>query len=243
MQDNTITDVEFKEVAAAPIEFFNPVTYLINALQSAGHKEPNAWTLDLDPRAETVEDEKERIFFTNRAVRLYMAEQTERENITARLLLADGIDKIKYCALVEQAIVPWLMGEFDEKGKRVEEATTNVAPTLEEFPASLDLDEEEKAQLREFFASENPVSLTIGHRTFMTVHRNGATGREWFDNDNPNVHFPLPYKEYAAESFTSSTEETDLADKINSIQGEQITGNRGDIPGVVPQDEFGNNIR
>jgi hypothetical protein len=121
MQDNNtkdVQDVEFKEVATKAVpaaEFFNPVTYLTNALAAAGHPNPSAWTQDIDPRAETAEEEKDRIFFANRALRLWLAEQTDRENITVRMIQADGISAIKWCALMDQGIVKWVMGGFDKK--------------------------------------------------------------------------------------------------------------------------------
>ena len=118
--ENNITDVEFKEVpteTAAP--FFNPVAYLTEALTAAKHPEPLAWTKDCDPRAETALEEKERIFFANRALRLYLAEQTDRENLSPRMLLADGIDGVKWAALMDQGVIPWLMNQFDAKGKRI----------------------------------------------------------------------------------------------------------------------------
>lgn len=126
MQDinQEVTDVEFKEIPVEKKEeaqaTFNPVSYLTNALNTAGLTEAAAaWVMNIDPRAETAEDEKERIFFANRALRLFLAEQPDRDNITPRMLLADGIDGVKWAALMEQGVIPWLKNEFDKKGKRV----------------------------------------------------------------------------------------------------------------------------
>jgi hypothetical protein len=133
MQDNqTVTDVAFtetpREEAATP--FFNPVTFLTQAFENAGLFHAAAvWAEDIDPRAETAEGEKDRIFFANRALRLFLAEVPDRENITPRMLLADGIDGVKWVALMEQGVIPWLQNQFDKKGKRVApEAATEDSP-------------------------------------------------------------------------------------------------------------------
>lgn len=118
-----VSDVEFTETpkadAPAAPEPFMPAVFLTKALIEAGYPEPTAWMKDIDPLVETHEDEKQRIFFANRALRLFLAEIADRDNITPRMVLADGIDSIKWSALMTQGIVPWLMNEFDEKtGKR-----------------------------------------------------------------------------------------------------------------------------
>lgn len=134
MNDNNITDVDFKEVPTnneVSEDAFDPADYLISALQSAGHPDPAAWTKDMDPRARTAPEEKDRIFFANRAIRLYLAEHGERENITPRLLLAEGIGKVKWAALMEQGVVPWLMNKFDAKGKIIKDTPDVDAADLE----------------------------------------------------------------------------------------------------------------
>ena len=119
--DDGITDVAFVEIKKEEQKpFFNPVEFLTNALHQAGFTDADLWHKDIDPRAETAEDEKERIFFANRALRLFLAEVGgDRDNITPRMLLADGIDGIKWIALMEQGVIPWLLNQFDKKGKRV----------------------------------------------------------------------------------------------------------------------------
>lgn len=116
-----IQDVDFKDVPATEpaVAPFQPAAYLTTALARAGYHDPEGWLKDADPLVATHEEEKQRIFFANRALRLYLAEIAERENISPRLLLADGIDATRWCALMDQGIVPWLMNEFDSKGKRV----------------------------------------------------------------------------------------------------------------------------
>jgi hypothetical protein len=136
MNDKNITDVDFKEVATEAVTetevvLFDPVDYLTGALRDAGHPNPTAWTLDIDPRAQTAPSDKDRIFFANRALSLYIAEHTDRENITPRLLLVDGIDKVKWAALMEQGIVPWLMNKFDAKGKIIKDTPAVDAADLE----------------------------------------------------------------------------------------------------------------
>jgi hypothetical protein len=131
---NTVTDVEFKEVEEkvvaqeeakpeVPYADFNPVTYMIEALTKAGHPNPTAWTLDIDPRAQNAEKVEDRIFFTNRALHLYVAEHVERENITPRMIFAEGLPVPKWIALMEQGIVKWLMGKFDKKTEEKKETS------------------------------------------------------------------------------------------------------------------------
>lgn len=138
MQENNITDVEFKDVpaqqpeAAADVkQEFNPVEYLSQALLNAGHPEPTAWAKDIDPQAVTHEEENKRIFFTNRALHLYLAEQDVPDNITVRMTLADGVGATKWSAIIDKAIVPWIMGKFDDKGKLKEESVAEQ-PVVEE---------------------------------------------------------------------------------------------------------------
>lgn len=135
MQDNNITDVEFKEIPApgttAAETDFNPAQYVINALTAAGHPNPTAWALHVDPRVETAEKEVDRIFFANRALRLYISEQEVADNISPRMLLAEGIPAGKWCALVDKGLVPWLMGQFDSKGQRIDQQKVEEVLTEE----------------------------------------------------------------------------------------------------------------
>lgn len=127
--EDGITDVAFTEIKREEgATFFNPVVFLTDVLTSNGLSEAAAiWVQGIDPRAQTAESEKDRIFFANRALRLFLAEVEDRENITPRMLLADGIDSVKWCALMEQGVIPWLLNQFDKKGKR-------VAPEVEADP-------------------------------------------------------------------------------------------------------------
>lgn len=147
MQDlkQEVTDVEFTETTVdetdtIPVQQFDPVGFLTNLLKQNGLIAASAaWKQNIDSRAYSAEKEEERIFFTNRALRLFLAEQTDRENITPRMLLADGIDGVKWSALIEQGIIPWLMNQFDKKGKRVQpEAVsseqTQSTPPWESLP-------------------------------------------------------------------------------------------------------------
>lgn len=133
MQENQIIDTEVTEVKEeAP--FFNPVEFLTNALRAADYVDPTGWRNNIDPRAEIAEDERERIFFANRALRLFLSEVEGRENISPRMLLADGIDSDKWIALMEQGVIPWLMNQFDNRGKRITQETEAEAeqPTMED---------------------------------------------------------------------------------------------------------------
>lgn len=145
-----VTDVEFKEVPVekpAAAEVFNPVAYLDNALRANRlENSVDAWKRDLDPRAETAEDEKERIFFANRALRLFIAEIPNCDNIAPRMLLADGIDGVKWSALIDRGVIPWMLGLFDEKtGKRIDksaQAAESTEETVKQTPPWEDLPEE-----------------------------------------------------------------------------------------------------
>lgn len=145
----TITDVDFKEVPkeevapTAPTDDkpFDPAVYLTEALTRAGHPAPAEWLKDVDPRVQTATEENDRLFFANRAIRLYMSEQDVNDNISPRLLLAEGIGSVNWCAVVDEGIVPWLMGEFNKKGKRVKESEVRIhtpapAPVEAEAPVA-----------------------------------------------------------------------------------------------------------
>lgn len=115
-----VTDVAFVEIKKDEKPAFNPAVFLTEALIAAGLNEAAiGWSIGIDPRVETAESEKDRIFFANRALRLFLAEIEGRDNITPRMLLADGIDSVKWIALMEQGVIPWLLNQFDSKGKRV----------------------------------------------------------------------------------------------------------------------------
>jgi hypothetical protein len=138
--NNNVTDVEFKEIPAAAAEMkdsgFQPVEYLSQALLAAGHPDPTGWTKDIDPRAVTAEEEKDRIFFANRALLLYLAEQEDRENVTVRMLVTTGVDGAKWAAIAEQGIVPWLMGKFDKPKAEEAVAETTLQEGVESAPVS-----------------------------------------------------------------------------------------------------------
>lgn len=144
-EKNDITDVEFKEIpteSSTPEGFFNPVNYLTDALREAGYHDPEGWTKNIDVRAANAVEEKDRIFFANRALRLYLAEIEGRENISPRMLLADGIDSVKWKALMDQGVIPWLLNQFDAKGKR----KTEEAPAADETITSLDVPQDTEDQ-------------------------------------------------------------------------------------------------
>ena len=137
MQENqTVTDVAFTETTREEaVALFNPVTHLTATMEAAGLTDAAAkWTLGIDPRAQSAEGEKDRIFFANRSLRLFLAEIEDRENITPRMLLADGIDSPKWIALMEQGIIPWLLNQFDKKGKRVSPEAEQVEAASDEVP-------------------------------------------------------------------------------------------------------------
>ncbi|BAW19317.1 hypothetical protein [Ralstonia phage RP31] len=205
------------EEAAAPT--FNPVDYLTNALHNAGYPNPTAWYKGIDPRAETADNEKDRIFFANRALRLYLAEVPDRENISPRMLLADGITSIQWTALVDQGVVPWLMNQFDKKGRRVE------APAIKEYDGTLSLSEEEKAVVRTFRDDPNSnAELALGDLVFCKVHRNGASCIEWRFANEPSVHYLLPL----TALFSDATSGTPPWDELPPD---------APVPGFVPSDE------
>lgn len=149
-ETETVTHEELK--AADPHANFNPVTYLIEALTKAGHPKPAAWTQDIDLRAHTAEKVEDRIFFANRALRLYISEHLDMENITPRMILAEGIAVSKWIALMEQGAVKWLMGKF----KKVEEKKENLGEVQDTQAAS-----EEASVLADKINSPAPESRTI----------------------------------------------------------------------------------
>lgn len=155
MQDKNVTDVEFREVPVEKKEetpaLFNPVAFLTEALQKAGYAKPYAWTEGIDERAQTADNEKDRIFFANRALRLFLAEVENRDNITPRMLLADGVDSTKWMALMEQGVIPWLMNEFDAKGKRVKEEVN---------PDAADIAAADAARAEGFVSEEKAAEVT-----------------------------------------------------------------------------------
>lgn len=133
-----VTDVAFVEIKKDEKPAFNPAVFLTEALIAANLEDAAIkWSVGIDPRVETAESEKDRIFFANRALRLFLAEIEDRENITPRMLLADGIDSVKWCALMEQGVIPWLLNQFDKKGKRIadEEQTNATNSSGNEVPA------------------------------------------------------------------------------------------------------------
>lgn len=98
-----------QEPSGEDAPLWNPVEWLTKALADAGYPNPSAWTLDIDPRAETDADEDTRIFFANRALILFLSEVKDRENISPRLLLADGVGRQRWEALMLKGLIPWLM--------------------------------------------------------------------------------------------------------------------------------------
>lgn len=222
-----VTDVAFVEIKKEEQKpFFNPVEFLTNALHQAGFSDADAWHKDIDPRAETAEDEKERIFFANRALRLFLAEYEDaRDNITPRMLLADGIDSVKWIALMEQGIVPWFLNQFDKNGKRItreevqEEAP--VTPELEVFDGPLNLNNEEEVKLHEFLnAKTGESSIIIGERTFIKVEIEGGEWVcEWFYTSTPNTHYPLVGVGIAEnEQWDTTGEMVTQRDELNTEQ-------------------------
>ncbi len=224
MQENTaqdITDVEFKETPVETKEapaIFNPVEFLTNALAQAGYPEPAAWTQDIDPLASTHEDEKARIFFANRALRLYLSEIEGRDNISPRLLLADGIDSTRWIALMEQGVIPWLMGAFNERGDRVAAGKMEI----KEFNGDLGLTEDQKTVLRAFFADDTAgPDLAIDDKIFSKVHRNGANCREFHFVSQPNVFYPLALGALLARNPHDVTkEQVGLGESTDEAEGQ-----------------------
>lgn len=108
-------------------EFFRPADFLTNALKEAGHPNPDAWAESLHPGAHTEEKVEHRIFHVNRALRLYMSEQKDRDNtMQARQLLSDGIDEDTWRAIVNRGVVPWLMNTLPVKKNAVANAVREV---------------------------------------------------------------------------------------------------------------------
>lgn len=121
-----------QEPSGEDAPLWNPVEWLTKALADAGYPNPSAWTLDIDPRAETDADEDTRIFFANRALILFLSEVKDRENISPRLLLADGVGRQRWEALMLKGLIPWLMHkeaiEFAPESDPVELPVGDVDP-------------------------------------------------------------------------------------------------------------------
>lgn len=232
---NNVTDVDFKEVKPTPEvkadSGFQPVDYLSQSLLNAGHPEPTAWTLHIDPRAVTAEDEKERIFFANRALRLYIAEHTDQENVTPRMLVSDGIDATKWAALADQGIVPWLMGKFADKTAGKEEPKAYV-------PVDLELTEAEKHDVRAFIARGDMTNMRLRDNTIeiAKIHRNGQNAIEW-SVVGTLVHHPLPHSalvpaepaDVGGSTYDASAVKTDMP------TDEVPEGSMDSLPGSITE--------
>lgn len=136
-----------ESVAAVSQEAFMPAEFLTKLLREEGHADPEAWAVDLDPRCSDPSIKvQERIFFVNRALRLYMSEQEGRNHMDARMLLADGLQVDEWSAIVVRGVVPWLMNKLPVSKTQLAEAAALVSahteqtvqshePTVEQDPA------------------------------------------------------------------------------------------------------------
>ena len=117
------------ETAAAPQqEAFMPAEFLTNALRQEGYENPEAWTANLDPRCtDPTIKPQERIFFVNRALRLYMSEQEGRNHMEARMLLAEGLTVEEWSAIVTRGVVPWLLNKLPVNKAQLEQAAATVS--------------------------------------------------------------------------------------------------------------------
>lgn len=116
-----------KALAAAADTLFNPVEFLCSELERAGSTDLTCWMKHIDPRATTEPDEMARIFFANRALRLYMAEQEGRNHMEARLLLADGIPVADWKSIVSKGVVPWILNKLPVNKKQLAAAAAAVS--------------------------------------------------------------------------------------------------------------------
>lgn len=238
-QNEQITDVEFKEVPTGPVAAeapFDPAVYLTNALMVAGHPDPAAWAKHIDPRAQTAEKETDRLFFTNRSLRLYLSEQEDRENISPRMLLAEGLNNVDWTALMDQGIVPWLMNQFDKKGKRIkpEEVKVHVAG-------------ETAAEDKETFGAPTLDEAIVDPVT--TAADSAAAGQpvNWSDVSLAPKLFPAAQYENGELVDTNPvTNGKETAGFVNPMPRSYESGvrdgkqpKRGEIPGLIHADEFG----
>lgn len=114
-------------------EVFLPAQFLTNALAEAGHENPQAWQRDLDSRCnDTTLKPEERIFFVNRALRLYMSEQEGRNHMEARMLLADGLTVEEWSAIVVRGVVPWLLNKLPLNKTQLAQAAAAVSSHAEQ---------------------------------------------------------------------------------------------------------------
>lgn len=117
-QDNTITDVEFKEV---PVAIPDPVSFLTQALRDVGYHAPEAWMEGLHPAAKTSLNIGERLFLVNRSLGLYLSEvRNMGDNIVPRMFISGATSYTNWTQIIKEGVCAWLMGQFDLKtGKRI----------------------------------------------------------------------------------------------------------------------------
>lgn len=148
IEQETIQIEEAVIKAEVPFEQepFSPATYLTEQLieQGMDAQTARAWMKGLDPRAETAENVKDRIFFVNRALRLYMSEQFNGSDgvsgtMNARLLVTDGIEEDAWKLLIKNGVASWLAGkplsyktEEPEQELEGEEPSTDTDVTISE---------------------------------------------------------------------------------------------------------------
>lgn len=118
---NDVTDVEFKEVPTEPqVPNFDPAAYLTKAFKDAGFEDADAWTKDIDPRALVLNNglsDKHRIFFVNRALRLFIAEVDTKDNSTVRMVIVDAVTPEQWSSLIDQGFIPWIKGIAEDAEK------------------------------------------------------------------------------------------------------------------------------
>ena len=126
-ESKNIIETMKAEAAEAQADLFDPVGFVCIELKRAGSETPEAWAKHIDPRAQTEPDELARIFFTNRALRLYMSEQAGRNHMEARLLLADGISVADWKSIVSKGVVPWILNKLPVNKKQLTAASAAVS--------------------------------------------------------------------------------------------------------------------
>lgn len=112
---------------------FDAPGFVCQELEKAGYENPTDWLRDADQRmSDLTLPVKERIFFVNRALRLHMSEQVDRNHMEARMLIADGLELGDWVSIIVRGVVPWYMKALPARAmnKVAEDASNHTEVTL-----------------------------------------------------------------------------------------------------------------
>lgn len=262
--DQPITDVDFKEVIEE-----SPPDFLTRTLREAGYPNPDAWEKHIDPMARNAVDIDQRLFLTNRSLGLWLSEIPDcGDNVIPRMFISERQTYENWKNIITEGIVPWLFKRFDRNtGKRIDAPTVvtplpegfeNFASSTEpaelaskishvannnlngpltdtseklELPAGADPEKDQQAVV-DAEDMEDPLFLGtfVSQQSFTetTDPKNFVTGR-WAIVDGKKV--VLSVNEDGVAEFKGLTRTEEI-----------IARGRGNIPGMINQNEFGDPI-